>query len=125
DGVAPSGALPSVSRGRLRPRPLGPSLNGNQFMAESDNGGSKQTPPKEMSMEVRLLLAFLLMRAVMFVFQYLYPHQTPPKPPQKQTPVATAPATPTPPLANQAAPPPPAAEAAVTAPPTTKAITSK
>ena len=32
-------------------------------MAESVNGGDPQQPSKEMSMEVRLLLAFLLMGA--------------------------------------------------------------
>ena len=42
-------------------------------MAESVNGGSNTPaqPPKEMSMEVRLLIAFLLMGAVMFVTPYI------------------------------------------------------
>ena len=40
-------------------------------MAESVNGGNSSNPPKEMSMEVRLLLAFLLMGAVMFVTPYI------------------------------------------------------
>jgi YidC/Oxa1 family membrane protein insertase len=56
-------------------------------MPESVNGGTNSTkPPSEMSMEMRLLLAFLLMGAVMFLFQYLYP-QAPPKktPPAPQT----------------------------------------
>ena len=40
-------------------------------MAESVSGGSSSgQPPKEMSMEIRLLLAFLLMGAVMFVTPY-------------------------------------------------------
>jgi YidC/Oxa1 family membrane protein insertase len=54
-------------------------------MAEPVNGGGNPAqPPKELSMEMRLLLAFLLMGAVMFVFQYLYP-QTPPPAAKKQT----------------------------------------
>ena len=54
-------------------------------MSDSDNGGSNnlaQPPKKEMSMEVRLLLAFVLMGAVMFLTPYIFP--TPPKPPAKK-----------------------------------------
>ena len=49
-------------------------------MAESVNGGSKTpaTKPKEMSMEVRLLIAFLLMGAVMFLTPYFFKSQVPP-----------------------------------------------
>src|SRR5690242_16492869 len=47
-------------------------------MADPVNGGSGSQPPKEMSMEVRLLLAFLLMGAVMFVSQYFLKSPTPP-----------------------------------------------
>src|SRR5436190_21532386 len=49
-------------------------------MAESVNGGSNTPaqPPKEMSMEVRLLIAFLLMGAVMFVTPYFFKSQVPP-----------------------------------------------
>src|ERR1035437_9904139 len=49
-------------------------------MAESVNGGSNTPaqPPKEMSMEVRLLIAFLLMGVVMFVTPYFFKSQTPP-----------------------------------------------
>ena len=49
-------------------------------MAESVNGGSKTPaqPPKEMSMEVRLLIAFLLMGAVMFLTPYFFKSQAPP-----------------------------------------------
>jgi YidC/Oxa1 family membrane protein insertase len=49
-------------------------------MAESVNGGSKTPaqPPKEMSMEVRLLVAFLLMGLVMFLTPYFFKSQTPP-----------------------------------------------
>src|SRR3954467_13633176 len=47
-------------------------------MAEPVIGGNGSKPPKEMSMEVRLLLAFVLMGAVMFVSQYFLKSQTPP-----------------------------------------------
>jgi YidC/Oxa1 family membrane protein insertase len=49
-------------------------------MAESVNGGSKTPaqPPKEMSMEVRLLIAFLLMGLVMFLTPYFFKSQVPP-----------------------------------------------
>ena len=47
-------------------------------MAESVNGGDPQQPSKEMSMEVRLLLAFLLMGAVMFLTPYLFKTVAPP-----------------------------------------------
>ena len=51
-------------------------------MAETVNGGNSSNPPKEMSMEMRLLLAFLLMGAVMFVTPYFFkslaPETTPP-----------------------------------------------
>src|ERR1035438_947580 len=49
-------------------------------MAESVNGGSKTPaqPPKEMSMEVRLLIAFLLMGVVMFLTPYFFKSQVPP-----------------------------------------------
>src|SRR4051794_1188127 len=49
-------------------------------MAEPVNGGNGSQPPKEMSMEVRLLLAFVLMGAVMFVSQYFFKSQAPPAP---------------------------------------------
>lgn len=47
-------------------------------MAETVNGGSSNQPPKDMSMEMRLLIAFLLMGAVMFLTPYLFKNQTPP-----------------------------------------------
>ena len=61
-------------------------------MSDTVNGGSNMTQPpkKEMSMEVRLLLAFILMGAVMFLSQYLFP--SPAKPPvKKETPAAATP----------------------------------
>jgi YidC/Oxa1 family membrane protein insertase len=59
-------------------------------MAEPGSGGS----PKEMSMEVRLLLAFLLMGAVMFVTPYLYKTPPPAKTAQKTTAAQTEPSAP-------------------------------
>jgi YidC/Oxa1 family membrane protein insertase len=49
-------------------------------MAETGNGGTKSSGqgPKEMSMETRLLLAFLLMGAVMFLTPYFFPSATTP-----------------------------------------------
>src|SRR4051812_2446202 len=92
-------------------------------MAESDSGGSKPASPKEMTMEVRLLLAFLLMGVVMFVSQYLFPTAPPPKPAQKQTAATTdttAPNAPATPVPAQSASEPSAATA-----PTTAATPSK
>jgi YidC/Oxa1 family membrane protein insertase len=62
-------------------------------MQQTVNGGNKNVkePPKEMSMEIRLLLAFLLMGAVMFLTPYFFKTPTPP-PGQKTTKeAATAP----------------------------------
>src|SRR5215469_1673275 len=55
-------------------------------MQQTLNGGNKNVkePPKEMSMEIRLLLAFLLMGAVMFLTPYFFKSSTPP-PGQKTT----------------------------------------
>jgi YidC/Oxa1 family membrane protein insertase len=59
-------------------------------MLETSKGGKPEgkEPPKEMSMEVRLLLAFLLMGAVMFLTPYFV--KSPPPPPKKSAPVSTA-----------------------------------
>ena len=58
-------------------------------MAEPVNSGFNfKDPLKDLSMEVRLLLAFLLMGAVIFVFQFLYAPQTPPRDSKKQPPAA-------------------------------------
>ena len=66
-------------------------------MAESVNGGGDPNqPPKEMSMEVRLLLAFLLMGAVMFLTPYLFKTVAPPPPVKKVAQVAPAPQQPAP-----------------------------
>jgi len=55
----PAVSIPSVTRD---------FVTESVSMAESVNGGGgPNQPPKEMSMEVRLLLAFLLMGAVMFL----------------------------------------------------------
>ena len=63
-------------------------------MPETSNGGnSPAQPPKEISMEKRLLLAFLIMGGIMFVTPYLFKSVAPPV--KKQTPTEqTAPATP-------------------------------
>ena len=65
-------------------------------MSDPVNGGNGNPgqSPKEMSMEVRLLLAFLLMGAVMFVTPYL-PYFKNAKPPAGKVPepTATAPIT--------------------------------
>ncbi len=86
-------------------------------MAEPVNGGSNTPaqPPKEMSMEVRLLLAFLLMGAVMFLTPYFFKSQVPP-PGKKdaQTASQTTPGTPTTP--SNTAPPPAADVENVSAP---------
>ena len=80
-------------------------------MPEPVDGGNKGGPSKDMPMEMRLLLAFLLMGAVMFVFQYLYAPAVPPVNPQKKAPATAAETTKT--LPPEKAPP----AAALPAPP--------
>jgi YidC/Oxa1 family membrane protein insertase len=81
-------------------------------MAES-NGSNKGLgqPPDKMSTETRLLLAFLLMGAIMFLSPYFFKQQTPPPNAKKSTQVAqavdNAPAAP----AGQTPAPPETAEA--------------
>jgi YidC/Oxa1 family membrane protein insertase len=75
-------------------------------MAESENRGGRGQPPKEMSMEVRLLLAFLLMGAVMWFFSTQQP-----APNKKAETPATAPVAQTAPPAAPEAPPAPAPQA--------------
>ncbi|MGH9658309.1 MAG: membrane protein insertase YidC, partial [Bryobacteraceae bacterium] len=65
-----------------------------------------ETPKKELSMEMRLLLAFGLMTAVLFVTPYLY--DTPPTPAQPAKKTAPA-AKPSAPATTPASSPPPAA----------------
>ena len=78
-------------------------------MAESTNsGGGPEQPRKEMSMEIRLLLAFLLMGAVMFLTPYFFPKSTAPPAAKKTQATQTAPAS-QPPPAPEANPPEPAA----------------
>src|ERR1700729_4021503 len=55
-------------------------------MADSSNGGNKFQPPKEMSMELRLLLALLLTVPILFIGPYFFGSQTPP-PKKAATPV--------------------------------------
>ena len=62
-------------------------------MSQPETGGNQGStqPPKEMSMEVRLLLAFLLMGAVMFVTPYLFKSEPPASAKKTAQPAATAP----------------------------------
>jgi YidC/Oxa1 family membrane protein insertase len=78
---------------------------------------SSAVAPKEMSMEVRLLLAFLLMGAVMFVSPYFFKTQAPPQTPGKKTTAAAGSVAPAPPpeAASPAAPSTPTAAAPVSA----------
>src|SRR5450432_2040114 len=88
-------------------------------MAETVNGGSNKQTPKEMSMEVRLLIAFVLMGAVMFVWQLIYKPEPPPSIPGK---TATS-AAQSNPAANTSALPPVSTPAA-TAGPSKPAVTA-
>lgn len=81
-------------------------------MAETVNGGSGNQPPKEMSMELRLLVAFLLMGAVMFLTPYFFKSQGP-TPAQKAAQAGKAPAAA--PAATHPEPPPEPAQAAASA----------
>jgi YidC/Oxa1 family membrane protein insertase len=60
-------------------------------MADSSNGGSKFEPPKEMSMELRLLIALLLTVPILFIGPYFFGSSTPP-PKKADTPAAVTPA---------------------------------
>src|SRR5689334_1430240 len=85
-------------------------------MADPVNGGSGSQPPKEMSMELRLLLAFILMGVVMFVSQYYFKSAAPPaaqKAAQNsaQNPAPASPADATKDAAQPPAPPPEEAKA--------------
>jgi YidC/Oxa1 family membrane protein insertase len=79
-------------------------------MAESEKRGAQGQPPKEMSMEIRLLLAFLLMGAVMFLTPYFI--KTPPASNKKAATSAPAPVAQTAPAAAPEAPAAPAPKAA-------------
>ncbi|HEY1239143.1 MAG TPA: membrane protein insertase YidC [Bryobacteraceae bacterium] len=86
-------------------------------MAQTANSDNQGTAPKEMSMEIRLLLAFLLMGAVMFLSPYFFKSQPAPAkktapasattPPKTDTPAApaTAPAEPSSPAASPSSAP--------------------
>jgi len=87
-------------------------------MAEPVNGGAPNQPPKEMSMEIRLLLAFILMGVVMFLTPYLFKSNTPPaakKEAAKTAETTAAPAAAAP-AAHDAAKPAAAETAAATGP---------
>jgi len=90
-------------------------------MAESSNGGNNPgQQPKEMSMETRLLLAFILMGAVMFLTPYFFPSANPPAKKGTQPQQTAQTAQPAPPVAAETAPPPeavaPAPQSAATSP---------
>ena len=59
-------------------------------MADSSNGGSKFQQPKEMSMELRLLLALVLTVPILFIGPYFFGSETPP-PKKVPAPTAVAP----------------------------------
>ena len=84
-------------------------------MADSVNDGNSNPAqkPKEMSMEIRLLLAFLLMGAVMFLTPYIFKTQPPPA--AKKSPDTQAAQTAQTQQAAAAAPPAAATPAAETA----------
>ena len=79
-------------------------------MAESGNGGTTPTQPqkKELSTELRLLIAFLLMGVVMFVSPYFFKSTAPPPATNKSAPAA-APAAAAAPAPAEAKPQAPAA----------------
>jgi YidC/Oxa1 family membrane protein insertase len=94
-------------------------------MADSVNGGSSTSkPPKDMSMEIRLLIAFLLMGVVVYLTPYFIKTTPPPK--QQKT-AQTAPASAGQPAASTAeskgAPEGPAEAAAATPPAPTPGAT--
>ena len=60
-------------------------------MADLPNNPNAPTKPKELSMELRLLIAFLLMGAVLFVTPYIYKPPPGPKPAEKPAPAAATP----------------------------------
>ena len=88
-------------------------------MPESVNGGKQKLtqPPKEMSTEVRLLLAFLLMGAVMFVTPYFFKTPAPPAKQAAQQTTQTVPSNPVQPVVAPAASQTAAAEPATPATP--------
>ena len=81
-------------------------------MPDSQNSGNKIGPPKEMSMEMRLLLALVLTVPILFLGPYLFGPQTPPTP-AKKTAGQSNPASNQP---NQAPPSNPAAQTSASGP---------
>src|ERR1700744_5269470 len=73
-------------------------------MPDSQNNGNKIGPPKEMSMEMRLLLALLITVPIMFLAPYLLGPQQPQKSANKTAPT------------SQKGPSNPAAQTSATAP---------
>lgn len=79
-------------------------------MPDSPDSAPQPTPPKdkkELSMEIRLLIAFILMGAVLFLTPYFYKPTAPPPQASKSVPAAKAPAPGQPAASAPADPPPP------------------
>src|SRR5512140_3546072 len=79
-------------------------------MPDSPNGAPQPTPSKdtkELSMEIRLLIAFILMGAVLFLTPYFYKPAAPPPQASKSVPAAKTPAPGQPVAAAPAEPSPP------------------
>ncbi len=86
-------------------------------MPESVNsGGSPEQPKKDMSMELRLLIAFALMGVVMFTMPYFYKSIAPPQAAKKAAPAAAQQQSPQPAQAAAVKPAPPPAAPAPAAP---------
>src|SRR5579862_9359234 len=84
-------------------------------MPDSPSSGNKIGPPKEMSMETRLLLALLLTVPIVFLAPYFLGNQQPPAAVKKSAPVRGATDNP---AAHTSAQAPAAAPAAASAPAT-------
>src|ERR1035438_3049454 len=89
-------------------------------MAESSGNKGLGQPPEQMSTETRLLLAFLLMGAIMFLTPYFFKSQQP-SPAAKKSTLAEAPQATAPPTPVQVIPPVAAAVNAAPAEPVTQA----
>jgi YidC/Oxa1 family membrane protein insertase len=94
-------------------------------MPDSQNSGNKIGPPKEMSMEKRLLLALLLTVPILILTPYFMGPQTPPPQEKKAAPAKQAPASNPAAQTSAAAPaaPAPSAAAPKAAAPNTKETT--
>jgi YidC/Oxa1 family membrane protein insertase len=85
-------------------------------MPDSQNSGNKIGPPKEMSMEMRLLLALLLTVPILFLGPYLLGPQTSKQPEKKSVAQPSQAASSNPAAQTSAKAPPPEPSAAASAP---------